>query len=160
MDKIPKTNAMRILDRKGINYEIRTFPVDDEHIDGITVSGLINADADSVFKTLVAKGPKTGVNIFCLPVTAELDVKKALSAAGDKSIEMVSLNNLFNLTGYVRGGCSPIAMKKNYPVYIDETVQLFDKIFISAGKRGVQMGLAYEDLIDAADGVLADITKQ
>ena len=113
--------------------------------------------AEQVFKTLVARGPKTGINVFCVPVCCELDLKRAAKAAGDKSIELIQVKELLAITGYIRGGCSPIGMKKRYPTYIDETCQLYDEIAVSAGERGHQMIIPHEAILQLADAKLSDI---
>lgn len=134
-----KTNAMRLLEQAGIEYETKEYEVDENDLSGETVAVKVNMDPDSVFKTLVTKGDKNGIAVFCIPVTGELDLKKAAKATGNKKIEMVAVKDLLRLTGYIRGGCSPVGMKKQYPTYFDETVILFDKIAVSAGVRGCQM---------------------
>ena len=113
---------------------------------------------EQVFKTLVARGEKTGINVFCIPVCCELDLKKAAKVAGDKNMEMVAVKDLLNLTGYIRGGCSPVGMKKKYPTYMDESCILWDEIAVSAGARGHQMVVPPEDLAKLINAELADIT--
>jgi Cys-tRNA(Pro)/Cys-tRNA(Cys) deacylase len=152
-----KTNAVRILDSHKIPYTTHAYEVDENDLSGITVANKIGADPDSVFKTLVAIGDKNGVAVFCLPVTEELNLKKAAVASGNKKIDLVKVNYLLNLTGYIRGGCSPIGMKKNYPVYIDETAQLFEKIFVSAGIRGMQINLSPLDLAPLLEAAFSDL---
>jgi Cys-tRNA(Pro)/Cys-tRNA(Cys) deacylase len=112
-----------------------------------------------MFKTLVTQGDKQGVVVFCIPVSEELDLKKCAAAAGDKRIEMIHMKQLLGLTGYVRGGCSPVGMKKKYPTIFDETALLYDKIFVSAGQRGLQMEISAQELIDFVDGTCADVTR-
>ena len=112
---------------------------------------------EQVFKTLVARGPKRGIMVFCIPVCCELDLKKAAKAAGDKSIELLPVKDLLPTTGYIRGGCSPVGMKKKYPTFFDEVCMLFEQIAVSAGERGHQMILPPEDLIQLVDGKLVDI---
>lgn len=136
-----KTNAIRILESRKIEFEIFSYDVDENDLSGITVSNKINAEPESVFKTLAYIGDKTGHIVFCIPVTEELNLKKAATASGNKKVEMIKLKDLLPLTGYIRGGCSPIGMKKFYQIYINETAQLFDKIYVSAGVRGMQMKL-------------------
>lgn len=140
-----KTNVIRILETEKIPHTFHNYKVNDD-LTGITVAGKIGADPDTVFKTLIAVGDKNSVFVFCLPVTAELNLKKAASASGNKKLEMLKMKDLFSITGYVRGGCSPIGMKKKFPTYIDETAKLFDKIFVSAGIRGTQICLSPVDL--------------
>jgi Cys-tRNA(Pro)/Cys-tRNA(Cys) deacylase len=152
-----KTNAVRILDSNNISYTTHTYEVDEDDLSGITVADKIQADQDTVFKTLVATGDKIGTVVFCLPVTEELNLKKAASASGNKNIELVKVKDLFNLTGYIRGGCSPIGMKKRFPVYIDETAQLFEEIYISAGMRGMQIKLAPVELANLIEARFCDL---
>ena len=154
---MPKTNAIRILESKNIPHTTHTYEVDEDDLSGTTVANKIDAKQETVFKTLVATGDKNGINVFCIPVTEELNLKKAAAVSENKSIEMVKVKDLFNLTGYIRGGCSPIGMKKNYPAYIEETAQLFEKIYVSAGIRGMQVCLSPEDLKNAINAVFADL---
>ena len=112
---------------------------------------------EQVFKTLVARGEKTGINVFCIPVCCELDLKKAAKAAGDKNMELVAVKELLGLTGYIRGGCSPVGMKKHYPTFIDETCTLWDEIAVSAGARGHQMIVPPQPLAELVDAELTDI---
>ena len=154
---MPKTKAIRILESKGISFQIFDYEVSEDDLSGETVAHKINADPDSVFKTLVGRGDKTGLVVFCIPVTAELDLKKAAASSGNKKVEMIKMKELLPLTGYVRGGCSPIGMKKLYPTYIDETAQLFDKIYFSAGARGTQIFMNPDDLINVIEGKYADL---
>lgn len=152
-----KTNAIRILESHKIKFETVSYEVDENDLSGITVANKINAEPESVFKTLVCVGDKTGYVVFCIPVTQELNLKKAATASGNKKVEMIKLKDLFPLTGYVRGGCSPIGMKKLFPTYIDETAQLFEMIFLSAGMRGMQIKLSPDDLLKIIDGNYADL---
>ena len=152
-----KTNAVRILEAHNISHSLHTYEVDEDDLSGITVANKINAEPDSVFKTLVTEGDKTGINVFCIPVTAELNLKKAASASGNKKIEMIKVKDLQPLTGYIRGGCSPIGMKKNFPTYIEETAQMFEKIYISAGIRGMQVSLNPLDLAKVANAKFVDL---
>lgn len=154
---MPKTNAVRILDTNHIAYNIVSYEIDESNLSGITVANKIGADAEKVFKTLVSNGDKNGINIFCIPVTAELNMKKAASVSGNKRIEMIKVKDLFPVTGYIRGGCSPIGMKKNFPTYIEETVQLFDKIFVSAGIRGMQISVSPKDLQKITNATFTDL---
>ncbi|GMU87496.1 MAG: Cys-tRNA(Pro)/Cys-tRNA(Cys) deacylase [Ignavibacteriales bacterium] len=152
-----KTNAVRILESKGIHYTLHEYEVDESDLSGGTVARKIGAESDEVFKTLVTIGDKTGVTVFVIPVTAELNLKKAAAVSGNKKIEMAKLKDVFDLTGYIRGGCSPVGMKKHYPVYLDELSGLFDFIYISAGVRGTQMRLKPDDLISVTDAITADL---
>lgn len=152
-----KTNVIRILESKGIQHTVSTYDVIEEEFDAVSVAEKIGAEHESVFKTLVTHGDKTSINIFCIPGIMELDLKKAASASGNKRIEMIKMKDLLSLTGYIRGGCSPIGMKKSYPTYIDETAQLFDKIYVSAGIRGMQVQLSPVDLSNLTNALFADL---
>ena len=158
MAKDTKTNAMRILESAGIAYREHTYPCDG-FTDGVTVAGLLSQDVDQVFKTLVAQGKSNTYCVFVIPVAAELDLKKAAQAAGEKNVEMIHVKDITKITGYVRGGCSPIGMKKAFATYIDETAQLFDTIFVSGGRLGMQMELAPDDLCRASGATYCDLTK-
>ncbi len=144
--KPEKTNVMRLLDAAGISYRSQGYEVDENDLSGIHVAAQLGQEPDSVFKTLVLKGEKSGYMVCCIPVSEELDLKKAARAAGDKKVEMLPMKELLPVTGYIRGGCSPIGMKKRFPTYIEETAVLFDEIAVSAGVRGLQIILNPEDL--------------
>jgi Cys-tRNA(Pro)/Cys-tRNA(Cys) deacylase len=148
---------MRILDANDIHYTVHTYDVDEDDLSGITVAKKIIADPESVFKTLVCEGDKTGIIVFCIPVTEELNLKKAASASANKKVEMIKVKELFQLTGYIRGGCSPIGMKKLFPTYIDETAQLFEEIYCSAGVRGIQIKIKPDDLFRTSNAAYSDL---
>ena len=152
-----KTNAIRILEALHIAHESIEYTVSEDEIDAVSVARKIGADPDCVFKTLVARGDRTGVCVFVIPGPAELHLKKAAAASGNKAVEMIHLKELFPLTGYIRGGCSPVGMKKQYPTFIDETAQLFDAIHVSAGVRGMQVRLSPGELLGAVGGVYAEL---
>lgn len=152
-----KTNAVRIIETAKVDYSTHIYNVDENDLSGIKVAKKINAEPESVFKTLVAHGDKTGIIVFCIPVTEELNLKKAAKESGNKKVELIKAKELLPLTGYVRGGCSPIGMKKKYPVFLDETVNLFDKIYVSAGIRGMQVCLAPKDLTELTEANLCDV---
>ena len=152
-----KTNAMRILETHNIAFEAVAYEVDESDLTGTSVACKVAADPDTVFKTLVCVGDKTGHVVFCIPVTADLDLKKAASASGNKKIEMIKVKELFPLTGYVRGGCSPVGMRRQYPTYVDETAQLFESIYVSAGIRGIQMRLHPDDLVKIVGASYAEL---
>lgn len=152
-----KTNAVRIVEQAGYPCFEAFYEYDENDLNGNHAAKAIGLPAEQVFKTLVAKGPKTGINVFCIPVCCELDLKLAAKAAGDKSIEMIHVKDLLSTTGYIRGGCSPIGMKKKYPTYIDETCQHYEQIAVSAGERGHQMLIPYEAVIALANAKLSDI---
>lgn len=152
-----KTNVGRLLDAAKIQYIERSY--DDSIVDGKGVASALNEDPECVFKTLVTQNQKKEHFVFCVPVTGELDLKKAAKAVGAKSIEMIPQKALLPLTGYVHGGCSPIGLKKAFPVVIDETAQLFDLIFVSGGKRGFQVGLSPVSLSSYLGAKFVDINK-
>lgn len=157
MKKINKTNAMRILDSMNIEYDYITYECEDGKIDGVSVAHKTGQDPETVFKTLVSIGHSKELYVFCIPVEYELDLKKAAKASNEKNIELLPLKELTKNTGYIRGGCSPIAMKKQYKTFIDETALLNDKIFVSAGTIGVQMKLSPDDLIKASQASYEDL---
>ena len=134
-----KTNAIRILQQAKIPFEEAFYEFDENDLNGMHAANAIGYPPEQVFKTLVVRGAKTGIHVFCIPVCCELDLKKAAAAACDKSVALVPVKELLALTGYIRGGCSPVGMKKKYPTHFEETCLLFDKIAVSAGERGHQM---------------------
>lgn len=152
-----KTNAVRLVQQAGIPVEECFYEFDEKDLSGLHAARAIGKDPEQVFKTLVARGEKTGINVFCIPVCCELDLKKAAKAAGDKNMELVAVKELLGLTGYIRGGCSPVGMKKKYPTYFDETCILWEEIAVSAGARGHQMLLPPEALAKLVDAKLVDI---
>lgn len=151
-----KTNVMRLLDAKSIPYEAREY--DPEITSGPLVAAALGEDPDTVFKTLVTEGPKKEHFVFVIPVNAELDLKKAAKAARVKSIAMIPQKELLPLTGYIHGGCSPFGMKKPFPTFLDETAELFPSIFVSAGRRGYQVGISPSDIISQIGASFADLT--
>lgn len=155
--KSNKTNSVRLLETQNIPHSILIYSVDESDLSGITVANKIEVEPERVFKTLVTRGEKTGINVFCIPVTEELNLKKAALACGDKKIEMIKEKELLPLTGYIKGGCSPIGMKKHYPTFIDETAQIFDEISVSAGIRGMQIMIKPDDLIKIVVGKFVDL---
>ncbi len=152
-----KTNAMRLLDADKIKYRSETYEYDENDLSGVTVAAKLNMPPEQLFKTLVTKGDKTGYMVFCIPVAEELDLKKAAVCSKNKKIEMLHVKDLLPVTGYIRGGCSPIGMKKKFPTFIDETAQLFDEIGVSAGVRGCQIIISPDDLVKYTDAVLKDL---
>ena len=154
-----KTNAMRLLDRAGIPYEVAEYEVDESDLSGVHLAETLGIDVERVFKTLVTRGDKNGLHVFVIPAAEELDLKKCAAVTGDKRIEMIAVKELLPLTGYIRGGCSPVGMKKPYPTYIDETAALYDEIAVSAGARGQQIILAPQDLIDYVKMSVCDLTE-
>lgn len=158
MKSTKKTNAARILDGLKISYELKGYSVDPDDLSAINVAGKVGMPIKMVFKTLVARGDKNGVLMACIPGDGVLDLKSLAVISGNKKVEMVHLKEVQELTGYIRGGCSPLGAKKNYPVYLDESAKQWDKIAISAGKRGEQIIIAPLDLIRAVKAVTAVIS--
>ncbi|HPT12375.1 MAG TPA: Cys-tRNA(Pro) deacylase [Bacteroidales bacterium] len=152
-----KTNAARILDSNGIDYNLEAYEVDENDLSAIAVAAKLGQDVDQVFKTLVLRGDKSGIFVCIIPGAEELDLKKAASCSGNKSVAMVAVKEIMELTGYIRGGCSPVGMKKKYPTFIDETCSLFDKIYVSAGLRGLQLRISPEDLIKVTECKVSDL---
>ncbi|OHD82924.1 MAG: aminoacyl-tRNA deacylase [Spirochaetes bacterium RIFOXYC1_FULL_54_7] len=151
------TNALRIVKALGIQVRTIEYEVDEEDLSAIAAATKSGIDLDRIFKTLVAVGDKTGPFMCVIPGSAELDLKKAAKASGNKSVAMLHLRDLEPLTGYQRGGCSPVGSKKRMPVYVDETAQLWEELSVSAGHRGLQMLLAPDELLRASDGEYADL---
>lgn len=160
--KVQKTNAMRELERAGIAYAVHTYEDDGEEARGLgeAIAAQLGEDPGQGFKTLVTVSPTGNHVVCCVPVAEELDFKAAARAAGEKALAMLPTKNLTAVTGYVRGGCSPIGMKKRFPVVIDETCQLYDEIFISGGRRGIQLALAPDDVIACTGAVVAPIVRK
>lgn len=154
-----KTNAIRLVESAGILHRVVEYPYDENDLNGMHVAEATGMDPGQVFKTLVARGEKRGPMVFCVPVNCTLDLKKAAKAAGDKKVELVHMKELLGLTGYIRGGCSPIGMKKKFPSFIDETAELYDEIAISAGTRGVQLVLSPEALLAYAELCPVDLVE-
>ena len=152
-----KTNAVRLTQQAGIPCREAFYTYDEQDLRGTHAAHAIGLPEEQVFKTLVARGERTGIHVFCIPVCCELDLKKAAKAAGDKNMALVAVKELLGLTGYIRGGCSPIGMKKKYPTHIEETCLLFDEIAVSAGERGHQMLLPPQSLVDLIDATLNDL---
>ena len=159
MAKETKTNAMRMLDSAGISYTVHTYDAEDGHIDGVSVAMKCNEDPEQVFKTLVTKGNDNNFYIFVIPVGEELDLKACAKAAGVKSVEMIHVKDITKVSGYVRGGCSPLAMKKTYRTFIEESALLFDTICFSGGKIGVQIEMDPNALIALMHITPCDLTQ-
>lgn len=149
---------MRLLEVAGINFRALEYEVDENDLSGMHIAHELNMDPDKMFKTIVAKGEKNGYLVFCIPVSCEIDLKKAASCANDKRVELLPVKELLGVTGYIRGGCSPVGMKKKFPTFIDETCTLYDEITVSAGVRGCQLALNPCDLIGFCEAVVCDIT--
>ncbi|MDO5779999.1 MAG: Cys-tRNA(Pro) deacylase [Clostridium sp.] len=156
-EKVVKTNAMRILDSKKVNYEMITYESKDGKIDGISVAHKIGIDEANVFKTLVAQGTSKELYVFVIPVAEELNLKEAAVITGEKKIEMIHVNDIMKYTGYIRGGCSPIGQKREYKTFIHESAKELDFIIVSAGKIGYQIKIDSKDLIKIINGTFADI---
>ena len=154
-----KTNAVRLVEQAGIPCREQFYEFDESDLSGTHAAQAIGMPAEQVFKTLVARGEKTGINVFCIPVCCELNLKKAAKAAGDKNMELVAVKELLGLTGYIRGGCSPVGMRKKYPTFFDETCILWDEIAVSAGARGHQMIVPPEALAALVSAKLVDLTE-
>lgn len=152
-----KTNVVRILESKAIRHEVYEYEVEDGLIDAVSVARKMGFDPERVFKTLVTTGKTTGTNVFIIPGNCELNLKKAAEAAGDKNIEMLKSKELLPLTGYIHGGCSPIGMKRDFPIYLEEMASEYDYIIISAGKIGMQVKLDTAELVKLTDAKLADL---
>lgn len=155
-----KTNAMRLLDRAKISYEVQTYDYDESDLSGLHAAAELGMNPHQVFKTLVTRGERQGIQVFCIPVCCSLDLKKAAKVSGDKKVEMIAVRELLGLTGYMRGGCSPIGMKKQYPTYIDQSALEFARIGVSAGKRGEQLLLDPSALIAYVGMTPADLTGE
>ncbi len=153
-----KTNAMRILDRAKIPYQLCTYECK-EFVDGITVADQLGQEYESTFKTLVTQGKSGGYYVFVIPVHRELDRKKASQAVGEKSLEMLPVKEIEQVTGYIRGGCTSIGMKKKYPTVIQESALQQPQIAVSGGRRGAQILLAPQDLAEVTDGIFGDVIK-
>lgn len=153
-----KTNVMRLLDAAKIEYEALEYEVDESDLSGASVARKTGKDKDIIFKTLVVCGEKNGFGVCCIPVCEELDLKKASKLFGEKKIEMIHVKDLLKTTGYIRGGCSPIGMKKQFPTIIDETATLCDKIFVSGGQRGLMLGIEPNELLRYIGATFADLT--
>lgn len=153
-----KTNAIRLIQQAGLPYREAFYDYDEQDLSGTHAAEAVGIPPEQVFKTLVTKGDRNGINVFCIPVCCELDLKKAAKISGNKKIELIPVKDLLSLTGYIRGGCSPVGMKKRYPTFVDVTCILWDEISVSAGARGHQMILSPEQLVDYIGAVCADIT--
>jgi Cys-tRNA(Pro)/Cys-tRNA(Cys) deacylase len=154
-----KTNAARLLDQAGVPYELREYTVDEADLSAPHVAQAIGMPPEQVFKTLVARGDRTGVLLAAIPANTELDLKALAAASGNKKVELVAVKEVLGLTGYIRGGVSPVGTKKPYPLFLDETADLWDVISLSAGIRGCQMLVAPDDLTRVAGAQRCAIAK-
>lgn len=157
MNKLQKTNAARLLDSAGIEYELIPYPVDESNLAAQHIADTLGEDINRVFKTIVLKGERTGYFVCVVPGNTEIDLKKAAKAAGDKKADLIPMKELLPLTGYIRGGCSPIGMKKKFPTFFHSTALSFDTIFVSAGQRGLQFRIAPSDLIHFTGATVTDL---
>ena len=155
--KITKTNAARLLDKAGISYELITYEVDPENLAATHVAEQLGEDIERVFKTLVLRGDRNGIFVCVVPGDMEVDLKAAAKISGNKSAEMIAMKELLPTTGYIRGGCSPIGMKKHFPTYIHATAVDFDFIYVSAGVRGIQVKIAPQSLISFIGATVGEI---
>jgi Cys-tRNA(Pro)/Cys-tRNA(Cys) deacylase len=154
-----KTNAMRMLDGAKISYEVVEYDVDPEDLSGLHTAQLASLPPQQVFKTIVLKGDRGGYLVVCVPVEDEIDLKKVAALSGDKAVELISVSELEKITGYVRGGCSPIGMKKKFPTFASEKLRQQEKVYVSAGRRGLQLCLSSADLISFCGISLGDIVR-
>lgn len=155
-----KTNAARLLDKYRIDYEMVEYQVDEKDLSAVHVAALLGQNVEQVFKTLVLRGNANGIFVAIIPGNAEVNLKKAAKISGNKSAEMVQMKELLDLTGYIRGACSPLGMKKIYPVFIHESCLAFGFIYVSAGKRGIQLKLSPNDLISCTKAVVCDLVGE
>ena len=153
-----KTNAIRLLEQAGIDYEARMYPVDESDLSGTHAAEVLGLPAGQVFKTLVLRGDKTGYFVCCIPVDQEVDLKKAAKAVGDKKAEMLPMKDLLPVTGYLRGGCSPVGMKKKFPTFFDASAQKWERISVSAGTRGEMVLVEPEQLRELTSAVYTELT--
>ena len=158
-EKINKTNAARLLDQAGIKYELVPYIVDENDLSAIHIADQLNEPIEQVFKTLVLRGDKSGIFVCVVPGEEEVDLKRAAKVSGNKNCDLVAMKELLGLTGYIRGGCSPLGMKKKYPTYIHETCILYDYIYVSGGVRGLQIKADPNDLIKICEMEVCEITK-
>ena len=158
-EKDNKTNAMRILDKNKISYKVNTYECD-EFVDGVHIADMLGQSYDSSFKTLVTEGKSKSYYVFAIPIHLELDMKKAAKAVGEKSIEMVHVKDINAITGYIRGGCTPIGMKKLYKTVYHSTINNFEEIIVSGGKLGTQIVIKPSDLIKVTNAIVSDIVKE
>ena len=155
-----KTNVMRMLEQKKIRYTAHEYPHGDEAVDGVTVAKLTGIAEEKIYKTLVARGASKNIYVFVIPVAEELDLKKAAKAVGEKSIAMIHVSEINAITGYIRGGCSPIGMKKQFRTVYNSSIEVLETVLVSAGKIGYQIEIAPQDLIKMTRGQTADIITE
>lgn len=158
--KVAKTNAMRLLENKKIPYEVMTYEVTDGKIDGVSVAEKVGRDPKTVYKTLVTQGASKQLYVLVIPVEKELNLKKAAQVAGEKKLDMLAVKDIQKWTGYIRGGCSPVGMKKLYPTFIDQSAQKLERIVVSGGKIGIQIDLSVHDLTNVTEAKWADVIHE
>lgn len=156
MPAFKKTNAMRMLDKAGVDYEYKEYEYDENDLDGHHVAEYLGVPYEEVFKTLVAVSDKGEYLVYCICVDDEIDLKKAAKLAGEKRVDMIHVKDLLNVTGYIRGGCSPIGMKKKYRTFIDEMIELVDSVSVSGGQRGLQITMKPSDLVSFTEATVGD----
>ena len=159
-EKIAKTNAARLLDKAKVAYELIPYEVDENDLSAIHVAQSLGEDIEQVFKTLVLHGDRSGHVVCVVPGNSEVDLKALAKASGNKKVEMIAMKDLLSVTGYIRGGCSPIGMKKRFPTFFHSTAVDFDVIYVSAGVRGLQIAIAPDKLIRFVGGIIADVAGQ
>lgn len=160
MAKQVKTNALRLLDKAKIKYELKEYEYDEEHLSGHHIIDQVDLDADQIFKTLVLQDNHHNYLVCCIPVLEEIDLKKLAKLAGKKNVEMIHQKDLLKVTGYIRGGCSPVGMKKKFPTYIDESICTQEKVAFSAGKRGLQMVVCADEIIDFLQATTGNVVRK
>lgn len=160
MAKQVKTNALRLLDKAKIKYELKEYEYDEEHLSGHHIIDQVDLDADQIFKTLVLQDNHHDYLVCCIPVLEEIDLKKLAKLAGKKNVEMIHQKDLLKVTGYIRGGCSPVGMKKKFPTYIDESICAQGKVAFSAGKRGLQMVVCADEIIDFLQATTGNVVRK
>ena len=160
MSKLVKTNAMHQLDAAKIPYTVCSYEVDENDLSGTHIADQLGLPYEQVFKTIVTRGDKTGYLVFCIPCHKEIDLKRAAAVTGNKRIEPVQVKELLGLTGYIRGGCSPVGMKKKFPTYFDQSAEGLEKLTVSAGVRGMQLLLRREDILSFTGAVIGDVTAK
>jgi len=154
-----KTNAVRLIEQQGIKYDLREYDVSEDELDAVTVANKIGMAPRAVFKTLVARGDRSGIVMACVPADAEIDLKKLATVSGNKKVELVAVREIQSLTGYIRGGVSPLGTRKQYPLFLDRSALESEVVSVSAGKRGLQILLAPQDLVRASGAELSDLTR-
>ncbi len=159
-EKHKKTNAMRMLDTHQVTYEVREYEWEESRGTGVHVAEELGLNPEQVFKTLVGNGSTTGPTVFCIPVAEELDLKKAARESGNKSLSLIAVKDLLGVTGYLRGGCSPVGMKKHFPTYFHDSMRSFETVYVSAGLRGLQMEVNPEELATVVEATFVSLTME